>query len=209
MMPREGAIFNDVIGTLGAPRAALLTFATAFLASISAANSEDEALIRQLAEFEKTQGLITGYTANKEDYHLDVTISSTTPLPKGEATLTGRTTCYLGTRGLARKLEHTWTVQVFVPGEAPAAYTCESPPLRLKTRRPIANDHGSMPREGAIIFSDRIDKLVVLQIECPKCDRPGHCQLHPPNRASDIAHAVRSAPICRACCKWAMGASDT
>ncbi len=100
MMPREGAIFNDVIGTLGAPRAALLTFATAFLASISAANSEDEALIRQLAEFEKTQGLITGYTANKEDYHLDVTISSTTPLPKGEATLTGRTTCYLGTRGL-------------------------------------------------------------------------------------------------------------
>jgi hypothetical protein len=22
------------------------------------------------------------------------------------------------------------------------------------------------------------------------------------------AHAVRSAPICRACCKWAMGASD-
>jgi hypothetical protein len=54
VMPRKGAIFfNDVIGTPGAPRAALLTFATAFLASISAANSEDEALIRQLAEFEK------------------------------------------------------------------------------------------------------------------------------------------------------------
>jgi hypothetical protein len=55
VMPREGAIFNDVIGALGAPRAALLTIATAFLASVSAANSEDEALIRQLAEFEKTQ----------------------------------------------------------------------------------------------------------------------------------------------------------
>ena len=85
VMPREGTIiFNEVIGTLGALRAALLTFATAFLASISAASSEDEALIRQLAEFEQTQGLITGYTANKEDYHLDVTISSTTSLPRGK-----------------------------------------------------------------------------------------------------------------------------
>ncbi len=46
----------------------------------------------------------------------------------------------------------------------------KSPPLTLKTRCPIANDHGSMPREGAIIFSDLIDKLVVLRIECPKCD---------------------------------------
>src|SRR5215831_3870856 len=136
-MPREGAIiFSDVIGTFGARRAALLTFATAFLASISAASSEDEALIRQLAEFEKTQGLITGYAANKEDYHLDVTISSTTSLPKGEASLTGRTTCSLGTRGLATKLEHTWTVQVFVPGEASAAYTCEIPATRAETPAP-------------------------------------------------------------------------
>src|SRR5215469_10615183 len=131
-MPREGTI----IGTLGAPRAALLAFATAFLASISAASSEDEALIRQLAEFEKTQGLITGYTANKEDYHLDVTISSTTPLPKEEVSLTGRTTCYLGTRGLATKLKHTWTVQVFVLGEAPAAHTCEIPATQAETPPP-------------------------------------------------------------------------
>jgi hypothetical protein len=56
----------------------------------------------------------------------------------------------------------------------------KSPPLRLKPHRPIANDHGSMPREGAIIFSDLIDKLVVLRIECPKCDRPGQYQLADP-----------------------------
>jgi hypothetical protein len=37
-----------------------------------------------------------------------------------------------------------------------------------------------MPREGAIIFSDLIDKLVVLRIECPKCDRPGQYQLADP-----------------------------
>jgi hypothetical protein len=169
VMPREGAIFNDVIGALGAPRAALLTIATAFLASVSAANSEDEALIRQLAEFEKTQGLITGYTANKEDYHLDVTISSTTPLPKGEASLTGRTTCYLGTRGLATKLKHTWTVQVFVPGEAPAAYTCEIPATQAETppphrklsrfHAPRRRGHLQRPNRQARRAADRVPEM--------------------------------------------------
>jgi hypothetical protein len=50
----------------------------------------------------------------------------------------------------------------------------------LKPHRPIANEHGSMPREGAIIFSDLIGKLVMLRIECPKCDRPGQYQLADP-----------------------------
>jgi hypothetical protein len=37
-----------------------------------------------------------------------------------------------------------------------------------------------MPREGAIIFSDLIGKLVVLRIECPTCDRRGQYQLADP-----------------------------
>src|SRR5262245_19905169 len=81
----------------------LLTIASGFVVSISVAAADDQALITQLAEFEKTQGLVTGYMANKEDYHLDVTISPTTPLPKVEAGLAGHTTCSLGTRELATK----------------------------------------------------------------------------------------------------------
>jgi hypothetical protein len=46
-----------------------------------------------------------------------------------------------------------------------------------------------MPREGAIIFSDLIDKLVVLRIECPKCDRPGQYQ------PADLIRAVPSQQV--------------
>jgi hypothetical protein len=35
----------------------------------------------------------------------------------------------------------------------------------------------TMPREGAIIFSDLIGKLDVLRIECPKCGRAGRSKL--------------------------------
>jgi hypothetical protein len=30
-----------------------------------------------------------------------------------------------------------------------------------------------MPREGAIIFHDRVGKLEVLDVECDKCERRG------------------------------------
>jgi hypothetical protein len=34
-----------------------------------------------------------------------------------------------------------------------------------------------MPRDGAIIFSDLIDKLDVLRVKCPKCGRAGRYRL--------------------------------
>jgi len=34
-----------------------------------------------------------------------------------------------------------------------------------------------MPRDGAIIFSDRIGRLDMLRVECPKCGRSGRYRL--------------------------------
>ena len=52
-----------------------------------------------------------------------------------------------------------------------------SPSLGLKLQRPVANDHSSMPREDAIIFSDLIGKVDMLRIESPQCDLPGQYRL--------------------------------
>jgi len=97
---------------------------TLFGAALSGGPGDDVALIQKLAEFQRTRGAITEYHVNVETHTLDIKINPTTPLPTGEASETGRTTCALGTEDLAAKLTHPWTVRVFIDSQT-AVFVCE------------------------------------------------------------------------------------
>jgi hypothetical protein len=108
--------------------------ACGILVAISEAEAADDVeLISKLGEFQQSQSLVSSYSVNKDLYYLDLTISPITPVPAGEAGFAGRTTCSLGAQDLATKLEHAWTVRVFVPGEPESVYTCEIPASPAKT----------------------------------------------------------------------------
>jgi hypothetical protein len=94
-------------------------------AALSGGPSDDAALIEKLAEFQMTRGAIADYHVNVETHTLDIKINPTTPLPTGEASETGRTTCALGTEDLAAKLTHPWTVRVFIDSQTAQVFVCE------------------------------------------------------------------------------------
>jgi len=89
---------------------------------------DDVALISKLAEFQMTRGAITHYHVGVQTHTLDIKINPTTPLPTGEAGVTGRKTCALGTQDLATKLAHLWTVRVFINFEAAEVFSCDIAP---------------------------------------------------------------------------------
>jgi hypothetical protein len=94
-------------------------------AALSAGPGDDAELIRKLAEFQMTRGLIAHFHVNAQTHTLDLKINPTTPLPTGEAGVTGRQTCALGTEDLAAKLRHPWIVRVFINSQAVQAFACE------------------------------------------------------------------------------------
>ena len=98
---------------------------TLFGAALAGGPGDDVALIEKLAEFQRTRGAITDYHINVETHTLDIKINPTTPLPTGEASETGRTTCALGTEDLAAKLTHPWTVRVFINSQTVQVFVCE------------------------------------------------------------------------------------
>jgi hypothetical protein len=92
--------------------------------------ADDAELISKLGEFQKSQGLVSSYSVDKDSYYLDLTVNPTTPVPAGEAGFAGRTTCSLGAQDLATRLTHGWTVRVFVSGQSAPTYACDIPAVR-------------------------------------------------------------------------------
>src|SRR5260370_33784272 len=109
--------------------------ASEIFASTRMARPDDIGLISQLGEFEKAEGLISGYKLSEENYFLDLTIIPATPLASGEAGSIGRGTCSLGMQELAVNLTHAWTVRAFVPGESAPEFTCEILAIPSPSRR--------------------------------------------------------------------------
>jgi len=125
-------------------------------AALSAGPGDDVELIERLAEFQMTLGVIADYHVNAEAHTLDIKINPTTPLPTGEAGVTGRKTCALGTEDLAAKLTHPWTVRVFINSQAGQVFACKINVVRAAVGPPaLARASASISRER---FRPRLTK---------------------------------------------------
>jgi len=119
-------------------------------AAFSAAPGDDVELIKKLAEFQMTRGVIADYHVNAETRALEIRINPTTPLPTGEAGATGRKTCALGSEDLGPKLAHPWTVRVFINSQAAQVFTCQIDPARASFSPPAP------PRASATVSRERL-----------------------------------------------------
>jgi hypothetical protein len=97
---------------------------------------DDVGFISRFAEVQMTRGAITHYRLGAQTHTLDIKIHPTTPLPTGEAGVTGRKICALGTQGLAAKLTHLWTVRVFIDFAAAEVFSCDIAPTLAAPPRP-------------------------------------------------------------------------
>jgi hypothetical protein len=93
----------------------------------------DGELMQELAAFQMMRGAIAGYHVNAEAHTLDIKINPTTTLPTGEAGVTGRKTCALGTHNLGTKLTHPWTIRVFIDFDAAQVFVCEIAPTPARS----------------------------------------------------------------------------
>ena len=119
-------------------------------AAFSAGPGDDVELIKKLAEFQMTRGVIANYHVNAEARALEIRINPTTPLPTGEAGATGRKTCALGREDLGTKLTHPWTVRVFINSQATQAFTCQIDAARASFSAPAP------PRASATVSRERL-----------------------------------------------------
>jgi hypothetical protein len=119
-------------------------------AAFSAGPSDDVELIKKLAEFQMTRGVIADYHVNAETRALEISINPTTPLPTGEAGATGRKTCALGSENLGAKLTHPWTVRVFINSQTAQAFTCQIDAARASFSPPAP------PRASATVTRERL-----------------------------------------------------